>query len=176
LILNAPAGLSAGDKFRFLFVTAGRTVAFSRTLNHYDTFVQNDVATNYGTATYNGAVVTDWKVVGSVYGVIARAHIGDLADVSIWLPNGTKIADNQTTSTNGLWSGSLLNAPNSGLNGESVGTLTTFTGTLRDGEGSMEAHGAAWHREPESGRENPGRTAGFYRDQGWGREGYPVDR
>jgi hypothetical protein len=99
LILNAPAGLSAGDKFRFLFVTAGRTVAFSRTLNHYDTFVQNDVATNYGTATHNGAVVTDWKVVGSVYGVSARAHIGDLADVSIWLPNGTKIADSQTTST-----------------------------------------------------------------------------
>ena len=99
MILNAPAGLSAGDKFRFLFVTAGRTVAFSLTLNHYDTFVQNDVATNYGTATYNGAVVTDWKVVGSVYGVIARTHIGDLADVSIWLPNGTKIADSQTTST-----------------------------------------------------------------------------
>ena len=37
-------------------------------------------------------------------------------------------------------------------------------------------HGAACHEEPESGGENPGRTADFYRAEGWGREGYPIGR
>jgi hypothetical protein len=41
--------------------------------------------------------------------------------------------------------------------------------------------GAVRHEEPESGRENPGwtptdRAAGFYRAEGRGREGYPIDR
>jgi hypothetical protein len=49
--------------------------------------------------------------------------------------------------------------------------------------GSLISHrgdrGAACHREPKSGVENPGRTptdraAGFYRAEGWGREGYPI--
>jgi hypothetical protein len=34
-------------------------------------------------------------------------------------------------------------------------------------------HGAAYHEEPESEGENPGRTKGFYRAEGWSREGYP---
>jgi hypothetical protein len=36
--------------------------------------------------------------------------------------------------------------------------------------------GAVCHEEPESGGKNPGRTAGFYREEGWGREGYTIDR
>jgi len=36
--------------------------------------------------------------------------------------------------------------------------------------------GAACHEEPESGGENLGRAAGFYRAEGWGREGYPIGR
>ncbi len=37
-------------------------------------------------------------------------------------------------------------------------------------------HGAACHEEPESEGENLGQAAGFYRDEGWGREGYPIGR
>ena len=37
-------------------------------------------------------------------------------------------------------------------------------------------HGAVCHAEPESGGENPGRTAGFDRAEGWGREWYPIGR
>ena len=37
-------------------------------------------------------------------------------------------------------------------------------------------HGAPCRQEPESGGENPGRTAGFYQAEGWGREGYTIGR
>ena len=37
-------------------------------------------------------------------------------------------------------------------------------------------HGAACHHEPESGAKNLGQVAGFYRAEGWGREGYPIGR
>ena len=37
-------------------------------------------------------------------------------------------------------------------------------------------HGAVCHYETESGGENPGRTPGFYRAEGWGREGCPIGR
>jgi hypothetical protein len=36
--------------------------------------------------------------------------------------------------------------------------------------------GAACRNEPESEGEHPATTAGFYRADGWGREGYPIGR
>ena len=37
-------------------------------------------------------------------------------------------------------------------------------------------HRAVCQKKPESKGENLGQAAGFYRDEGWGREGYPIGR
>ena len=55
------------------------------------------------------------------------------------------------------------------------------SGGLRRAISHRGDYGAVCHREPESGGENPGRAlthsaAGFYRAEGWGREGYPISR
>ena len=51
------------------------------------------------------------------------------------------------------------------------------SGDLRRAIGHRGDHGAAFHREPESGDRNPGRMAGFYRAEGdAGRDNPDIDK
>jgi hypothetical protein len=45
LLINTPAGLTAGDTFRIVFVTDGTTQATSTSISTYNTFVANDATT-----------------------------------------------------------------------------------------------------------------------------------
>jgi hypothetical protein len=47
-------------------------------------------------------------------------------------------------------------------------------GTLGSPISHRGDRGAVCPLEPESGDGNPGWATGFYRDEGWGREGYPY--
>lgn len=126
--LSTPAGLNAGDTFRFLFVTAGTTTATSSDIATYNTFVQAQA----GNATYNGVTVT-WKAIGSTSSVSARDNVGGFGTpVAVYRPGGAKLADDMTANVNGLWSGTLLATPSERIDGSSV-TEYPWTGSKLDG-------------------------------------------
>ena len=126
--LSTPSGLAAGTKFRFLFVTTSDRDALDHRVNAYNSFVNTDA----GGATYNGSVVS-WKAIASTSTVDARDNVGGYGDsVAVYLVNGTKIANDMTTGTNGLWSGSVLAAPRIGISSQPRATWV-FTGSLANG-------------------------------------------
>lgn len=128
--LSTPSGLNPGATFRFLFVTKGTTNATSSTIADYDTFVNGQAAG----AVYGGTTV-NWKAIGSTDSVNARDHVGGYgSSVPIYLPSGTKIANDLTTGTGGLWSGSLLAAPSGYIDGTTFDLFPLlFTGSESNG-------------------------------------------
>lgn len=132
--LSTPAGLNPGDKFRFLAVTTSATTGGSSDISTYNTFVQNDLAS----ATYNGVAV-NWKAVGSTSTVNARDNVlGFGTSVPVYKPfTGAKVANDLTTGVGGLWSGSLIAAPDETLSG-TAGSVRVYTGSVQDGTAHAE--------------------------------------
>ena len=125
LVISTPTGLNPGDHFRIMFVTTGTIDATSINISTYDTFVNTDA----NGATYNGSVIS-WKAIGSTISVNAITHIGTTGS-AVYLAGGTKVTSSDDLS--GLWSGTLLNAPDQYLSGASVGGVIVYTGTNTDG-------------------------------------------
>jgi len=65
--------------------------------------------------------------------------------VPVYLTNGTLLAGDLTTSTSskGLWSGTLFTTPIIGIDGNGVTTNFAFTGSNVDGTGNSRSLGAA---------------------------------
>ncbi len=72
-----------------------------------------------GGATYNGVVV-NWLAIGSTDSVDAIDHVGQ-AITPVYLSDGTLVTT--TTTTAGLWSGTLLHQINLDLAGNPVQTF-----------------------------------------------------
>ena len=154
--LSTPSGLAVGTKFRFLFVTSSDINAWGGSAGDYDSFV----TTNAGGATYNGSVVS-WKAIASTSTVDARDNVGGYGDnVAVYLVNGTKLANNMTTGSGGLWSGSLLATPNINI---SSGTrnVATFTGSNADGTKSGAVLGGSTNPTAGSSSYTNGRWLNF---------------
>jgi hypothetical protein len=131
-ILSTPAGLTPGETFRFVFVTSGTTDATSANISDYDNFVN----TQANGATYNGTTVS-WLAIGSTASISAITHDGTNPGIQgVYLVNGTQIATSDDTAAGGLWSGSLLSAPDVDINGMTTVFPNTFTwtGTLSNGQ------------------------------------------
>lgn len=136
--LSTPTGLSSGDRFRFLFVTSGTTTSTSSDIATYDAFVQSEA----GGATYNG-VTLNWKAIGSTATVDARDHVGGFGStVGVYLPSGIAVASSMTTSSGGLWSSSLLTAPNQLIDG-TASTGRVWTGSNPSGVATSLPLGAS---------------------------------
>jgi hypothetical protein len=103
IVLSTPAGLTPGDSFRFAFVTEGTTTATSSNIADYNSFVNMQA----GGATYNGSVV-NWDAIGSTATVNAIDNVGQQPIVGVFLADGTLVTT--STTTTGLWSGTLSNA------------------------------------------------------------------
>ncbi len=130
LVISTPRGLNPGDHFRIVFVTTGTTDATSKNISTYDAFVNTDA----NGATYNGSVIS-WQAIASTASVDAINHIGTTGD-AVYRADGTKVTSSDDSS--GLWSGSLLHAPNDYLSGTSATGATVFTGTTAFGHSSFE--------------------------------------
>jgi hypothetical protein len=131
-VLMTPAGLSPGDHFRFVFVTDGTTAATSSSIDFYNNFVN----TQAGGATYNGNVVT-WSAIASTPTVAAIDNVGQTQD-PVYLADGTKVTT--TTTTTGLWSGTLLHAINEDLT-PTVANTRVWTGTNPTGREQVQQLG-----------------------------------
>ncbi len=128
IVINTPVGLTPGDTFRIAFVTDGTTIATLPTIAEYNTFVNTDA----GAVTYNGISIT-FSAIGSTDAVSAISNIGQTG-APVYLIDGTKIADSDTTSSGGLWSGTLLNPLNEDLSGSKFGAEPVWTGTRDNGD------------------------------------------
>ncbi len=102
--LTTPAGLSPGESFRFAFVTDGFISPSSSNISDYNDFVTSQA----GGATYNGSAVT-FVAIGSTSTVNAIDNVGQSA-APVYLADGTLVTS--STTTTGMWSGSLLNPIN----------------------------------------------------------------
>jgi hypothetical protein len=148
LILSTPSGLSAGDHFRFIFVTGSSTAATSSDITAYDTFVRNSVSSLYGTVTYDGSAITNWLAVGSTPTVSAKDHLGGYSSsVSVWRPDGTQIASSLDTATGGLWSGisgvGSYDSVSRYLDGSSADYTNVWTGSANDGTAGLLPMGSS---------------------------------
>jgi hypothetical protein len=125
ITLTTPAGLTPGEQFRFVFVTDGTTKASSPTIGDYDSFVQGQA----GGATYNGTTVS-WLAIGST-SVNAIDHIGSAPVTGVFLVDGTLVTT--STTTTGLWSGTLNNAIDEDISANASLFTVALTGTNADG-------------------------------------------
>jgi hypothetical protein len=128
LVLQTPAGLHEGDTFRYVFVTPGSIQPFFNPISTFNAFVQNQA----GGATYNGSLV-HWSVIGSTSAVDAINNIGQ-TQTPVYLADGTLVTTSTTSS--GLWSGSILHPINEDLTGALHSGVAVYTGTLANGHHS----------------------------------------
>jgi hypothetical protein len=135
IALETPAGLSPGESFRFVFITDATTVAISSNIAFYNSFVNAQA----GGATYDGSVV-NWVAIGSTSSTSAINNVGQ-TQTPVYLADGTLVTTS-TTST-GLWSGSLLNPIDETISGMGIhsGSTGTWTGTTTNGSGSSNPLG-----------------------------------
>jgi hypothetical protein len=127
IALQTPAELTAGEQFRFVFVTDGTTTATSMNITDYNNFVTAQA----GGATYNGSAVT-WSAIASTTTESAIDNIGQAPITGVYLANGTLITTSTTTS--GLWSGSIINPIDLDLSSTNPGgDSITWNGTNVDG-------------------------------------------
>lgn len=118
-----PPGVKAGEQFRIIFVTPNKTDATSANISDYDAFVTSQAAG----ATFNGIAV-QWQALASTNTLNARDHVGQ-SGAAVYLADGTKVANSDTTAAGGIWSaGGLLAQPTEDLDGNSYSGLV-WTGT-----------------------------------------------
>jgi hypothetical protein len=152
VVLQTPSGLTAGDTFRFVFLTDGTTNAESTIIADYNAFVNAQA----GAATYNGSVVS-WVAIGSTATVNAIDNVGQTL-TPVYLADGTLVTTN-TTST-GLWSQTLHHTIDENLTGSAAPQSLVWTGT--DGVGI--GLGAAFAL---GGFDGSAAGADFRQDSGW---------
>jgi hypothetical protein len=135
IALSTPAGLSDGESFRFVFISDATTVAISSNIAVYNSFVNAQA----GGATYDGSVVK-WNAIGSTRSVSAINNVGQ-TQTPVYLADGTLVTT--STTSRGLWSGSLLNPIDEDLFGMGVNTGSTglWTGTNTNGTASANPLG-----------------------------------
>ena len=121
--IAAPPGVFGGQQFRIIFVTPNKTAATSSLITDYDDFVNSEAAG----ATYKGTTI-QWLALASTNTVNARDHVGQTG-TAVYLANGTKVTNSDTTAPGGLWSAfGLIAQPDQDLDGNSYSGLV-WTGS-----------------------------------------------
>ena len=131
-----PSGISAGGKFRLLFVTSMQRDASATDIATYNTFVQNRAAAGHTAIRAHSA---EFRVVGSTASVDARDNSATTGTgVPIyWLgsSNSNRVADNYADFYDGNWD-NYQNANENGMdtgNGSGAGNATVWTGSNNNG-------------------------------------------
>jgi hypothetical protein len=99
-----PAGLAPGTEYRLVFVTATEYPATSGDIANYNNAVNGEA----DSVSALNALGTTWLDIGSTDSVNAIDNIGQDTGIPIYNLAGQLVADDATTSTGGLFSGTLL--------------------------------------------------------------------
>jgi hypothetical protein len=156
-ITLVPAGLVAGDTYRLVFVTADTYAATDSNIADYNAEVSAEA--NSVTALHD--LDTTWSVIGSTDSVDAITNIGEIPGVPIYNLDGYLVADDATTNTGGLFSGSLLSPIEYDEYGTPVPTYETinqetpfpnyvWTGTTPSGD-AAPGHALSFDEAPSVG-------------------------
>ena len=127
--LLAPSGLSAGDKFHYIFVTSGTTDAYSADISAYNAFVQ---ATADGVGIGSSIGLTDWRALASTPTISAADNLAPLLNDQDNAPIYNMGGDIVASSLTGLWANGSTNS----ILYEEDGTPNygdVWTGTTPDG-------------------------------------------
>ncbi len=145
-----PAGLQPGDRYRVVFVTHATRDATSSDIADYDAFVTAD-AQAFPTMRL---LDTEWRALASTPTASARAHTGtdSAGGLPIYLPNGTRVADDYDH----LWGtrslGPLQTTVGIDSSGAPSSSTYVWTGTNDDGSAHSSPLGAP------AGSSHTGRT------------------
>lgn len=104
--LLAPSGLNTGDKFHFVFVTAGTTDAFSANISTYNAFVQT-AAEGAGIGSAIG--LTNWRALASTPTISAATNLAPIFNDQYNVPLYNMGNDIVASSLMGLWSNGSTN-------------------------------------------------------------------
>jgi len=133
ITITVPTGLNPGDSYRLAFLTSTTVDATATNIADYNNFVTG-VADLVPELALLG---TTWTVIGSTATVDARDNTGTNPNVStgvpIYLLNDTKLADSNLN----LWDNAIDTAFNVNEFGNTVATVTMWTGTGPDGTESV---------------------------------------
>jgi hypothetical protein len=122
--ITVPAGLTAGDQYRLIFITADAYTATSTDINHYNGVVTAEANSVSDLA----ALDTSWYAVGSTATVNAIDNVGIDSGVAIYDLNGNEIASDAGTTGNGMFnsSGYLLTGLNTNENDGLIPVMWMF--------------------------------------------------
>lgn len=125
-IVTTPAGLTPGTQYQLAFITSGTDFATSTDISDYNTFVSDQAASDPTLAAFDTANDVTWTVIGSTPTVNASSNSPSTG--LVYTLEGTEIA----SSTNDLYSGSLLNPLDIDENGNTLSS-TAWTGSNSSG-------------------------------------------
>ncbi|MCY3562576.1 MAG: hypothetical protein OXH26_01440 [bacterium] len=139
-----PSGLSAGDRFRLLFISSTKRYANSADIADYNGFVQARAAAGHtAIQSYSGG----FRAVASTAFVDASANTATASsdtDAQIWWLGGPRIADDYTDFWDGTWDNEATGA--SGDWRTEAGSVPSLTGDDRPWTGT----GAGGARDPSA--------------------------
>ena len=132
-----PAGLSTGDKFRLVFLSAAKRNGTSSAIADYNTFIQNRAAAGHADIR---AYSSGFRVVGCTEGVDARINTGatytsaDLGVPIYWL-NGARAANDYEDFYDRTWDDEANDKDEAGSNGLDTTQAANYplTGCGHDG-------------------------------------------
>ena len=129
-----PSGVSAGGKFRLLFVTSTVRTALSSNIADYNRFVQNRAAAGHSSIR---PYKDGFRAVGSTDAADARDNTCTTGTgVEIHWLNGNKVADDYADFYDDSWDDP--NLKNEGGNGITGSSIQVFTGSGADGTAAAD--------------------------------------
>ncbi len=138
-IITVPAGLTPGEQYRLVFVTADEYTISSTILAVYNAEVNNEANAAGSPLAALGAT---WLDIGSTASVNAIDNVGQDPGVPIYNLDGQLVADDATTGPGGLFSGSIFNPIDYSESGEiSIVGLGAWTGSSPDGTANSAGGG-----------------------------------
>ena len=137
-----PAGLSAGDEFRLIFLSSTKRNASSTAIADYNTFVQNRAAAGHANIR---AYSSGFRVVGCTANTHARDNTETTGTgVPIYWVNGNKVADDYADFYDGDWDEEAINKNEFGENGLNTISILNypFTGCNHNGTAARPLGGS----------------------------------
>ena len=132
-VILVPPGLALGTQYRIVVVTADLYASTDTVLADYNAEVNNEMNNLSGdTGSLLAGLGASWTAIGSSSSISAITNVGIDSGVAIYDDQGNKIANDASTATFGLFSGTILHVIDHTETG-GVYSCITWTGSTASG-------------------------------------------